>query len=196
MFERARGEPMTIDEFVAWDPRDGLKYELIDGFPVLKHRDPHALGFATTEHQLLVGAVFAILYERAPKHCRVLTDMLVRAPRAKGYFLPDVAVTCDRRDLAVRGMGIYEHPALVVEVLSASTAPYDLTDKLDAYVALGAEYLVVDSLRRHVRVARPMDDDRDGPGSFAHAATSGIVRLRSFDLAIDVDALYEGVLPA
>jgi len=57
-------------------------------------------------------------------------------------------MTCDDRDLTVSGMAFYERPSLVVEVLSTTTAQYDLTDELDAYVALGAEYLVIDSNRR------------------------------------------------
>jgi len=195
MFERERLEPMSIEYFLAWDSHDDFKYELIAGLPVLKHREPQSLGRATTEHQLLVTAMLRLLFPRVPASCRILTDMLVRAPRANAYYLPDITVTCDERDLAVSGMGFYEHPLLVIEVLSASTAQYDLTDKLDAYVALGAEYLVVDSNRRYLRVARAMRDDRNDLGSFNQIVVDGALMLHSIDLTIDVGLLYGGILP-
>jgi len=80
MFERERHEPMSVEQFLEWDSRDEFKYEFIAGRPVLKHRDPQSLGRATTEHQLLVSALLRLLFAAVPARCRVLTDMLVRAP--------------------------------------------------------------------------------------------------------------------
>ena len=77
---------------------------------------------------------------------------------ADAYFYPDVMVTCDERDR--RAELAIEHPCLVVEVLSDSTAAYDRGAKFAAYRKLEslAEYLVVDIDARRLELYRRAAD--------------------------------------
>ena len=96
-------------------------------------------------------------------------------------------VTCaesDRTDRLVK-----HSPVLVVEVLSDSTASYDLGDKFAAYQQLDSlrEYVLVDQDRVRVQIYRRRDGqwwvDSVGPG--------GRLRLDSIALDCPVETLYE-----
>ena len=77
----------------------------------------------------------------------------------------------------------------MVEVLSDSTASYDLGDKFAAYQQLDSlrEYVLVDQDRVRVQIYRRRDGqwwvDSVGPG--------GRLRLDSVELDCPVEALYE-----
>ena len=89
---------------------------------------------------------------------------------ADAYLYPDVMVTCDERDR--RAELAIEHPRLVVEVLSDSTAAYDRGIKFAAYRKLAdlREYLLVDVDQRRLELYRRaagrwilLESERDGP---------------------------------
>ena len=64
--------------------------------------------------------------------CLVLTsDIKVRLEEANCYYYPDIAVTCDEREINSTDDFIF-HPSLIIEVLSPSTASFDRGDKFDS----------------------------------------------------------------
>ena len=64
-----------------------------------------------------------------------ISDMKLRVASADAFFYPDVLVSCDGRDR--RADLFVEHPQLIVEVLSDSTAAYDRGTKFVAYRRIG-----------------------------------------------------------
>ena len=77
--------------------------------------------------------------------CLVLTsDIKVRLEDANCYYYPDVAVTCDERDITSTEDFIL-YPTLIIEVLSPSTAAFDRGEKF-------ADYQTSLSLREYVLI--------------------------------------------
>jgi Uma2 family endonuclease len=70
------------------------------------------------------------------------------------YFYPDIMVSCDQRD-AVADLNL-EHPVLIVEVLSESTASYDMGLKFEFYRHIPelSEYVLVDPDRKKIWLYR------------------------------------------
>lgn len=128
--------PMTVRDLEAM-PDDGRRYELIDGVLVVSP----APG---TRHQIMVYKLFACLDAVCPPEFAVMgAPYAVHDGDNPAIELqPDVLVgkldEFTERDLP-------KPPVLVIEVLSPSTALYDLNTKKAVYQRLGvASYWVID----------------------------------------------------
>jgi Uma2 family endonuclease len=143
MSSPARNE-MDVDAFLLWaDGRDG-RWELRDGQPVMMapERAAHALTKFAAQKALEDGL------RRARLPCRVFPDGMTVRVAARTAFEPDALVVCPPpTDLSTMEI---PNPAIVVEVLSPSTAADDHGVKLDGYFSLPsvAHYLILDADRR------------------------------------------------
>jgi len=103
-------------------------------------------------------------------------------------------VTCDPSDIRPEQVWI-DHPLLVIEVLSFSTARHDRGDKFDGYKQIASlrEYVLIESRQREVEVWRR--EESQAWRRTAHAPGEDIV-LASVPLTVSMDLLYEdsGVL--
>jgi Uma2 family endonuclease len=116
-------------------PEDYLKGEEVSP---IKHeyRRGHAYAMvgAKKPHIVIAGNLVTLFnnhLEDSP--CLVLTsDIKVRLEEANCYYYPDVAVTCDERDINSTDDFI-RYPSLIIEVLSPSTAAFDRGEKLADY---------------------------------------------------------------
>ncbi len=80
-------------------------------------------------------------------NCIVLTsDIKVRLETANYYYYPDIAVTCDEKDLSSNEDFII-YPALIIEILSPTTANFDRGGKF-------ADYQTATSLQEYVLVSQ------------------------------------------
>ena len=88
------------------------------------------------------------------KDCSVLgNDMLVYLEECKKYVYPDVVVICEEPIFAKKAKGRSEainNPQIIVEVLSDSTAEYDMGEKMKCYLKLKSlnQYIIVSSERK------------------------------------------------
>ncbi len=97
------------------------------------------MGLAAFIHELLVGNMIALLkavtkgkgYYVAGSNVGVL-----KTPGKKGYYNPDVTVVKGSPTFALNSNAIITNPFMVVEVLSESTATYDLQHKLPKYAQI------------------------------------------------------------
>jgi len=124
---------MTLDEFLAWERRQELRYEF-DGF------QPIAMSGGTLEHSAIAtNLVLALRSRLSGGPCRAYRGdvKIVVADRVR---YPDLVVTCSR---APPGADIVPEPVVVFEVLSASTARIDR-------VAKNAEYRETPSIQHYV----------------------------------------------
>jgi len=144
-----RAKLYTYADYLTWD--DGQRWELIYGRAYL-------MAAPGTEHQQISGALFYIMYGYFQgKPCQVFSAPFdVRLfPREEGddynVLQPDISVICDPARIDKRGgKGA---PALVVEILSPSTASFDFAEKMDLYRDAGVrEYWIVDPFRRVAHV--------------------------------------------
>lgn len=117
--------PTTKDFFdaaayLAWEETQPERHEYVGGevFAMTGARDGHntiALNIASWLRSALRGTP-----------CRAfIADMKLRVEAANAFFYPDVLMTCDERDKQPEAELAKQHPSLVVEVLSESTAAYD-----------------------------------------------------------------------
>jgi Uma2 family endonuclease len=135
--------------FLDWEAEQPTKHEFLAG-------EVFAMVGARQDHVLVAGALFARLREHLRgTRCRAYTsDMKLEVLAADAVFYPDAMVSCDEADRQ-RPLSV-QSPCLVVEVLSESTAAFDLGAKFAAYRQLPAlqEYLVVDIDRRRLELFR------------------------------------------
>ncbi len=108
------------------------------------------------EHATVAVNIGTFLREhlRGTRCLTFIADMKLRVETADAFFYPDIMVTCDERD---RRADLYlEHPKLIVEILSISTAAYDRGAKFSAYRQIEAleEYALVDIDTRSVEIFR------------------------------------------
>ncbi|APW48553.1 Uma2 family endonuclease [Rhodoferax antarcticus] len=148
------GLPLTKTNFdanayLAWEADQPDKSEYVAG-------EVFAMVGVRRVHATVAGNVFAKLREhlRGSPCLSFISDMKLRVAAADAFFYPDVMVTCDPRD---RRADLYvEHPHLIVEILSDSTAAYDRGAKFASYRQITElqEFVLIDIDARRVEVFR------------------------------------------
>ena len=182
MSQPAHRLAFTYNDYLEWEERQPERHEYVRG-------EVFAMAGTSDRHNEISMNLTALLRQHLRgTPCRVfMADVKVRVDAADCGFYPDIQVTCAESDRADRL--VKRSPVLVVEVLSDSTAAYDLGDKFAAYQQLDSlrEYVLVDQERIRVQIYRRRDGqwwvDNIGPG--------GRLRLDSVDLDCPVEALYE-----
>ena len=106
---------MSVQDFLAWNPGDGRRWQLVDG-------KPQAMVPANRTHGTLLGELGAVigshLLEQASPCSVVMLPGIVPHVRATcNMRVPDLAVTCS--DYEVEETALTD-PVLIAEILSPS----------------------------------------------------------------------------
>ena len=177
---------MTAEEFLAWDEKQTLRHEFVQG-------EVFAMaGGEDNNNTVALNLVMALRQHFRGTPCRVFaSDVKLRVEQADCFFYPDVMVTCSAADRTQRL--IKREPTLVVEVLSLSTAAFDRGDKFAAYRQLPslAEVLLVDPVKRRCDLYRK---GADGLWVLHPSGADEAVRLESVALTVESEVLWEGVM--
>ena len=139
----------TVDDLDRF-PRDGNRYELLDGVLLVTP----APG---TPHQLIVSRMMSVLLPAVqdPGHAFVLAPGVVSFPPGT-QLEPDILVTPARFPVSERWSDVRDY-WLAVEVYSRSSRIYDHDFKRDNYLKLGVkEVWLVDRVARSVEVSREL----------------------------------------
>lgn len=184
----------SIEEWLALEEETGLKYEYHDGelFSV------EATSGGTYAHALLWGnsiraAGRALDRQRSP--CLVLTsDIRLKIPRHKKYVYPDAAITCEdplHDDIVKTAIS---NPVVVIEVLSPSTAAYDLGPKFGYYRRMKSlrDYVLIHQDQYLVEV-RSRESHLSLWNFAEYETVAQSVRLPSLRLEVPMDELYRGL---
>jgi Uma2 family endonuclease len=146
---RSHSPPFDADAYLAWEAEQPEKSEYFAG-------EVFAMVGVRRVHATVAGNIFAALREhlRGSPCLPFIADMKLRVASADVFFYPDIMVTCDQDDR--RADLFIEHPKLIVEVLSLSTAAYDRGAKFAVYrqISVLEEYVLVDIASRRVEVFR------------------------------------------
>jgi len=126
-----------------------------------------AMAGAQEPHNLIVSNLIGELYACLKrKNCRIYPgDMLIHIPACERYVYADVVIVYDAVKLVEerqKGIDVLLNPNIVIEVLSQSTAVYDLTEKFECYKTIAdvSQYVLVDSERVSVDTfTRTPEDD-------------------------------------
>lgn len=129
-------------------PDDGQRYEIIHGDLVMTPA-PVPL------HQMVSGNIFNLLSTHVKTNqlgfvlyapCDVVLDEL-------NVVQPDILFITRERAEIITEKNIQGAPDLIIEIISPTTAYYDLVSKKDVYQQFGVkEYWLVDPIRRSVQV--------------------------------------------
>jgi Uma2 family endonuclease len=178
---------MSAAEYFVWSETQLERYDFYNGevFAMSGGSDGHntvALNIASALKSHLTGTP-----------CRVfINDVRLEVARNAHYTYPDVFVTCDERDRGADAKLTKRHPNLVCEVLSPSTAAYDLGDKFEHYQQSESliEILFIDPERRTPRLYR-----RNAVARWEIVPVDPLVGvlLESVNMTISFATLYENV---
>ncbi len=176
---------MSLDEFIAWEERQELRYEYSGA--AVEAMTGGTMAHARIQSNLLI-ALGACL-RGGP--CFVIgSEVKVRTAASVRY--PDAMVICSPAD----GKSTWTTaPVVLFEVLSPSTARKDLGVK-------NAEYQTLERLVRyivlHQDVAAAEVFFRDGEGEWAHEFVGAESALKMPEIGVEIPlaVLYEGIAPA
>jgi Uma2 family endonuclease len=182
----------TVEDYFGVEEASSVKHEFHQG-------QIFAMAGASLRHNRITGNVFSALRRALESSaCEVFaSDLRVRTPGGL-YTYPDVMVVCNGVELS-RGdrLDTVVNPAVIVEVLSSSTAAYDRGEKFRLYQAFPTlrEYVLIDQSIRLVE-----HFSRLGPGSPGtdwsrreHTAATSEVSLASLAVRLSLAEIYSGV---
>jgi Uma2 family endonuclease len=114
----------------------------------------------------------------------------IELPDHTRFYYPDAMVVCSRSPEAAH---YQDHPVVIVEVLSESTRRIDLTEKRDAYLAIGTlkQLILIEPDEAHVIVYR-----RKATGGFEaeeHRGLDAVIALPEIEAELPLAELYERV---
>lgn len=174
-------KPMTVDRYLAWlveQPRG--RFELVDGQVV-------AMNAQRVEHIRTKASVIRALEDALEgSSFHALTDGMAVRVDEKTVYEPDALVYGG--DPLGQGTIIFDHPLLLVEILSPGTKTVDTTKKLEGYFRLPSvrHYLIVDPLSRNV-----VHHARDTAGSITTTlANAGELPLAALGVTLKVTSLF------
>ena len=174
-------EPMTLEDFLAWEERQELRYEF-DGW------QPVAMTGGTDAHEAIGGTLRALLRDGLKgKPCRV------RGPTLKVEVMgriryPDAFVYCGE---VPPGETVIREPVVVFEVLSRGTARVDRIEKL-------REYQATQSVQRYVMLEQDAIAatvlERHGGDWHVRVLTEGdVLAMPEIDVSLPLADVYADV---
>jgi len=160
-------------------------YQLIEGDLIMSPAPSYS-------HQRTVGKVFLklsrLLEEKGQGE--VLISSIDVYLDEKNVFQPDIVVLLKEGKAKVEEKGIFGPPDVVVEILSPSTAYYDLIVKKEVYERAGVkEYWLLDPNRKTFEIYK---NTEEGFKLSSQAREKGKVLSEILDLEIDLKDIYEG----
>lgn len=184
MIATPQPQPMSVQDYLTWEPQQELRYEFVDGnvFAMTGGTIPH--------NDIAINLLTALRPIIRAQGCRInIADAKVNvAPSI--YRYPDLVVSCDERDQAA--LNAIQYPKLIVEVLSPGTEALDRGDKFKEYRTPPSleEYVLISSTEISVEIYRR------GEGRlwlYTAYQTGDTIKLESVGFEFPVALLYEEV---
>ena len=181
----APNQPMSPEDYLQWERSQLDRHEF-------HHGEVFAMAGGSARHNYLSSAVGAELRAALRRRgCHVLSaDQRISAAAGERYVYADAVVACGGLRMEPGTTDVLANPAIVVEVLSNSTANYDRGDKWDAYQRLPSltDYLLVS---QQAVAIEHYHREGDGSWRYRRLDAGATLTLRD-DASIAVDAIYEG----
>jgi Uma2 family endonuclease len=174
-------KPMTLDEFLAWEEGQELRYEF-DGFA------PMAMTGGTVAHAAIQANVITALVNRLRgKPCKAFSSHL-KMQAAGSIRYPDAFVVCE--PVAPRATVVTE-PVIVFEILSPSTSNTDLGAKNQEYRDTFSirRYVILHQDRRQATVFERVANDWVGHIFIGDA----VLVMPEIGIEVPLAEIYEGV---
>jgi Uma2 family endonuclease len=153
-----------------------------------------AMSGASFKHNLIESNLRSSLHNfLKDKNCNEFgSNLRIHIPSNTLYTYPDIIVICDKPEFTDEEFDTITNPAIIVEILSPSTANYDRGAKFDLYREISTlkEYVLVDSNTFHIVVYTRNDD-----GTWTLSETKNLsdsINLHSINFTISVADVYDG----
>jgi Uma2 family endonuclease len=147
MMAQPQPVPVDIQDYFAAEDRSTLRHEYLGGYVYAM------TGGSMRHNRIALNIASALMRQLAGSPCQVfINDMKLHVQAADSVYYPDVLVHCGN---AVAGSARFvTSAALIVEVLSESTAETDRREKRAAYQRLAGlrAYWIVSQEAQHVQV--------------------------------------------
>jgi Uma2 family endonuclease len=163
---------------------EGSPYQLIQGELVMS---PAPSIF----HQKISKRIFQILYKNIENDQKgeVFYSPVDVYLDEENIFQPDLVVVLKDSKAKIEERGIIGAPDVVIEVLSPSSAYYDLVEKKEVYQKYGVkEYWIVDPKRKTVEIYKNSDN---GFVLVASARENGKVFSEILSLEFDLNDIFK-----
>ncbi|MGE0127435.1 MAG: Uma2 family endonuclease [Blastocatellales bacterium] len=182
-------ERYTLEEYLELEKNSEEKYEYFDG-------EVFAMAGGSPNHVRISRNVCNKLSQKLEdRDCEAFpSDMRIKVPAAFPYRYPDVSAVCGERIFEeVLGQQMLVNPILIVEVLSPSTAAYDLGEKFTAYQSIESfrEYLLISQSRPHI-----IHYVRQSKGKWLRSEVDGLnneIVLESLNVTLSLKDIYQDV---
>lgn len=171
--------PASWADFIDFLPHSPYRTDYHNGQIII-------MGLASFVHEVLVGNLIALLkamYAGKPFFVAGSNVGILKA-EGKGYYNPDVTIVKDKPLFQAGSNAIITNPFLMVEVLSESTAGYDLNHKLPKYEQ-------IDSLQEVIFV----DRFEQSVSTFRRTATRNVWIQTNYYFATDLVAIDQFTIP-
>ena len=131
MHPNLKKEYYTFEEYLAIEQAEGIRYQYYDG-------EFFAMAGGSKRHNRITYNTRRVIEDEvAERPCEVYSENVkLELQKNKYYVYPDVMLTCDEDDPNDDQESIIKNPALIVEVLLASTQEYDDNEKRHKYFKL------------------------------------------------------------
>lgn len=179
----------SIEEYIELDKNSEERYEYFDG-------EVFAMAGSSPDHARISLRICSLLEQKLfGGKCEAFnSEVRVKVPVNLPYRYPDVSAVCGEPVFEmIQGVEMLVNPVLLVEVLSPSTAAYDLDAKFTAYQSIESfrEYLLVAQDRPHV-----IHYTRQSKGRWLRTEVSGLqneVTLSSVKVTLPLSEIYARV---
>ena len=179
----------TLEEYFELDHASEEKLEFWDGHVFT------LAGASVSHNRIRRNALTALSNKLRGRNCEVFpSDMRVGVPAYPPYRYPDLSALCGEARFETLGrQEVLINPALLVEILSDSTAEFDRGYKFTYYKSIPSfiEYVLVAQDRPHVTQFIKQADNSWLQHEFN--AIDDAFSLASLDCRLDLSELYEGV---
>ena len=174
-------KPLTIEQFLAWEERQELRYEF-DGIRLA------AMAGDTFAHDAVQVNLVSALRSRLPgTPCRVHgSNLKIRVQGSIRY--PDAYVTCGPIKLDAT---VAPDPVVIFEILSKATAAKDRGVKNREYAATGSvrRYVMLEQVEIGGTMFERVEDDWIG-----HILAPGdVIRMPELGIELPLAELFDGV---
>ena len=187
---------MTVEEFLEWHREQELRYELIDGVPVLRVKspdqtDPRMMTGASRPHNLIAANIDrAVGNATANGPCESYQHNGAVRTADDQLRYPDVSVDCSD-EIEVD----YElpNPVAVFEILSRSTHQFDLRTKLAEYRQVTSIQVIVFVAQDYVEVEAHYRVEGDAWRTVRHLEIEDVLALPTLDVEVPLATIYRRV---
>lgn len=177
---------ISPDDYLEMERTTPRKHEYFNGRLVaMAGASQHHLDINSNLH----GEIYQFLKE---KPCRpLLSDFKVVSADRESFTYPDLTIVCSDPMMADHACDTMLNPSVIIEILSKSTAKYDMGEKFLYYKTIPClrEYILIDSRKRFARIMRRQLDGKWEMKDII--GENGEVTIQLIDLTLSFDSIYK-----